>query len=85
MKNGRPLGPSGIERIGLWFRLDIDLLNAFETSDPTREAVFTRMFGQFWDLLVVRKALAALDELGGINAWGDEERIFRALTREIGI
>jgi len=84
-KSGRPLGPASIERIGLWFRLDIDLLNAFETSDSEREAVFTRMFGQFWDLLVVRKALAALDELGGIKAWGDEGRIFRVLAREIGI
>jgi len=84
-KSGRPLGPASIERIGLWFRLDIDLLNAFVTSDQEREDVYTRMFSQFLDLLVVRKALAALDELGGISAWGDEERIFRSLAREIGI
>jgi len=86
LKNsGRSLGPENIERIGLWFRLDIDLLNAFVTSDQEREPVYTRMFGQFLDLLVVRKALAALEALGGISAWGDEERIFHTLAREIGI
>jgi len=85
LKSGRPLAPASIERIGLWFRLDIDLLNAFVSSSPEREAVYTRLFGQFLDLLVVRKALTAIEALGGVGAWGGEERIFRALAREIGI
>ncbi len=72
--------------IGLWFRLDVDLLNIFNTKDPNLKDKFSRLFGQFFDLLVLRKALEALDALGGIKAWcNPEEVLFKVLAREMGL
>lgn len=70
--------------IGLWFRLDVDLLNVFNTKDPNLKDKFSRLFGQFFDLLVLRKALEALDALGGIKAWCNPEVLFKVLAREMG-
>lgn len=71
--------------IGLWFRLDVDLLNAFNTRDTLLQAKFSRLFGQFFDLLVLRKALEALKALGGIDAWCKPLDLYKVLTREMGL
>jgi len=71
--------------IGLWFRLDVDLLNVFNTKDSNLKDKFSRLFGQFFDLLVLRKALEALDALGGIKAWCNPEGLFKVLAREMGL
>jgi MinD-like ATPase involved in chromosome partitioning or flagellar assembly len=70
--------------IGLWFRLDVDILNVFNTKDTSLQAKFSRLFGQFFDLLVLRKALEALKTLGGLDAWCNSVDLFKVLTREMG-
>lgn len=86
-KDGKKLSPDNVnEPIGLWFRLDVDLLNVFNTSDENLKGGFDRLFGQFFDLLVLRKALEALECLGGISAWCIEPALlFRVLGREMGL
>lgn len=80
--------PSSIERIGLWFRIDIDILDSFNTADEELRPLFNRLFSQFWDLIILRKALEALQTFGGIYAWGeskgDEQTLYRRLAREMG-
>ncbi len=83
-QEGRAPGPGNPKHIGLWFRLDIDLLNAFNTEEQALLPSFNRLFGQFLDLLVVRKALAALDELGGLIVWAEPGRLLAPLAREMG-
>ncbi len=77
-------------RIGLYFRLEVDLLRSFDIRDEALRPMFDQLFGQFWDLLILRKALLALSALGGgtLNYWlPDEEaraRLFTRLAREMG-
>lgn len=83
-KSAQQLGPDTISRIGLWFRLDIDLLRVFNEDNKELRKTFGRLFGQFLDILILRKALGALDELGGLEAWCDPAKLFNVLTREMG-
>ncbi|WP_445371679.1 tyrosine-protein kinase family protein [Methylomonas sp. HW2-6] len=71
--------------IGLWFRLDVDLLNTFNTKDQGLIDTFNDLFGQFFDLLVLRKALDALETLGGVESWCDVKKLFTVLSREMAI
>ncbi len=74
--------------IGLYFRLDVDLLRSFDTRDDDLRLTFNRLFGCFWDLLVLRKALAGLDATGvGLEYWLEtsaQRRLFAKLARELG-
>lgn len=82
---GRPPNTQDMpERIGLYFRFDIDLLNVFNTRDENLRRDFDRLFANFLDVLILKKALAALDSFGGISAWCDIQRLFRLLYREFG-
>lgn len=81
----KPTPNTAKEPIGLWFRLDVDLLNVFNTKEKSLRDNFDRLFGQFFDLLVLRKALDALERLGGIGAWCDAKALFRVLGREMGL
>jgi cellulose biosynthesis protein BcsQ len=78
-------------RIGLYFRLEVDLLRSFDIAEPTLRPVFDDLFGQFWDLLVLRKALQGLVALGGGNLdyWLPEpaqrQKLFVRLAREMGV
>lgn len=83
-KSAQQLGPDNISRIGLWFRLDINLLRVFNEDNKELRKIFDLLFGQFLDILILRKALGALDELGGLEAWCDPAKLFSVLTREMG-
>lgn len=84
-EKGLSLKPSNITSpIGLWFRLDVDLLNVFNTRDPKLRDKFSRLFGQFFDLLILREALGALNTLGGIDAWCNDSELYKILAREMG-
>ena len=72
------------ERIGLYFRFDIDLLNVFNTRDENLRRDFDRLFANFLDILILKKALAALEAFGGIAAWCNTSRLFKLLYREFG-
>lgn len=71
-----------IEQIGLYFRIDADFLDSFNQNDQGLRDTFDRLFSQFFDIVVIRKALLALESLGGIGAWCDVGRLFRGLFAE---
>ena len=83
-REGQTSGPGNTRQIGLWFRLDIDLLNAFNCDEAGPRTQYDLMFGQVLDLLFLRKALKALERLGGLDAWADSSRLCRLLSREMG-
>lgn len=70
------------QRIGLYLRFDIDLLNAFNTCDEALRPDFNLLFANFFDILVMRKALAALETFGGLEAWCDARQLFTVLLLE---
>ncbi len=84
-RDGQTPGPVNTKQIGLWFRLDIDLLNAFNCDEEGPREEYDLMFGQVLDLLFLRKALKALDRLGGLDAWADLSSLCRVLGCEMGI
>ena len=80
---GRPAKADDMPpRIGLYLRFDIDLLNVFNVRDEALRGEFNLLFANFLDILVIRKALAALHAFGGIGAWCDERRLFTQLLLE---
>jgi len=70
--------------VGLYLRFDIDLLNSFNTRDEKLRKTYNQLFANFLDILVVRKALLALDAFGGIAAWCDELALYRQFLSEFG-
>lgn len=83
-QNGQQPEPETVKQIGLWFRLDIDLLNAFNCDTTGPRENFNLLFGQFFDLLVLRKALMALERFGGLDAWLSSVSLYKILSREMG-
>lgn len=82
---GLPINASELEQIGLYFRIDADFLHAFNQDDEKLKQDFNRLFAQFFDIVVIRKALKALDLLGGISSWlSDEKSLYSALCAEFG-
>lgn len=83
---GQAVNMSSIERIGLYFRIDQDIIRAFDTRDDEAKEDLDHFFGQYLDIIILRKALQALDSLGGVNNWccGRQESLFRRLFREFG-
>jgi cellulose biosynthesis protein BcsQ len=82
---GMPINASELDQIGLYFRIDADFLHAFHQEDEKLQQDFNRLFAQFFDIVVIRKALKALDALGGIGNWlSDEGKLYSALCAEFG-
>ncbi|MES9901966.1 MAG: hypothetical protein ABW168_04680, partial [Sedimenticola sp.] len=84
-REGQKPGPENTLQIGLWFRLDIDLLNAFNCDEEGPRENFNLLFGQFLDQLFLRKALKALARLGGLERWLEVTRLCHRLSRELGV
>lgn len=80
----RPIQPKDFPRIGLYLRPDADFLHSFNQCDETLRDDFDHLFAQFFDILVVRKALNALVGLGGLAQWCDETELLHALCAEFG-
>lgn len=76
------------EFLGLYMRIDIDLLQIFNPPTDDLKPTYNALFGQFFDLLVFRTALEALDAFGGITQWCGsakaETALFKTLMREFG-
>jgi len=70
------------ESVGLYLRFDLDLLNSFNTREETKRRIYNQLFANFFDMLVIRRALSALDRFGGVDAWCDEAKLFKALLQE---
>lgn len=81
---GRTVLDEPPEQIGLYFRIDADFLHTFNQGENALREDFNRLFAQYFDVMVIRKALAALNELGGLQSWCDTQRLFRALYGEFG-
>ena len=83
-----PAPSSAPEFLGLYMRIDIDLLQIFNPPTDSLKPLYDALFGQFFDLLVFRKALEALEALGGVTQWCGgvqaEAALFKTLMREFG-
>lgn len=71
-----------IRQVGLYFRIDADFLDSFNQRDGNLRKTFDKLFSLFFDIVVIRKALLALESLGGIGKWCDEKRLFTVLFSE---
>lgn len=76
--------PEAFPRIGLYLRPDADFLHSFNQGDEALRADFDHLFAQFFDILVMRKALNALNNLCGLLQWCNEVELIRALYAEFG-
>lgn len=84
---GSPIKPENFPRIGLYLRLDADFLHNFNQGDSALRSDFDHLFAQFFDIVVMRKALNALDALSNLNGtslWCNEAELLRALYAEFG-
>jgi CobQ/CobB/MinD/ParA nucleotide binding domain len=70
------------QQVGLYLRFDIDLLNIFNTRDDGLRPQFDLLYANFFDILVLKKALSALHAFGGLASWCEPSRLFRLLYRE---
>ena len=72
--------------LGLWIRQDSDFLKAFNVPDKDKRKNYSALFGLFFDMIVLRKALQAMEESGGLAGWvKSTAELFRVLCREIGV
>lgn len=82
---GLPATVEDVQQIGLYFRIDADFLHSFNHSvEGGLRSTFDKLFSLFFDIVVIRKALDALRQLGGIAYWCDETRLFRDLAGQFG-
>jgi CobQ/CobB/MinD/ParA nucleotide binding domain len=76
------------EYLGLYLRIDIDLLQVFNPPTELDRPLYNALFGQFFDLLVFRKALDALGAFGGVASWcggnDAEASLYKTILREFG-
>lgn len=85
-KNRRMPKPGELPYLGLWIRQDSDFLKAFNVPDEDKQKDYSTLFGLFFDMVVLRKALNAMQDLGGLSIWiKSTEELFRVLRREIGV
>ena len=78
--------PMDFPTVGIWLRQDPDILNAFCADSEEQQSVYTSLFGMFFDILIIRKVLAAMDALGGLATWmqSPPEQVLTSLAQEIG-
>jgi MinD-like ATPase involved in chromosome partitioning or flagellar assembly len=81
---GLPPDPSQLVQIGLYFCIHPDFLSSFASTDPDVSPYIDQLFSLYFDLEVISKMLAALESLGGIDAWCDSSRFFADLLAEMG-
>ena len=78
--------PGEFHYLGLWIRQDSDFLKAFNVPDEDKQKNFSALFGLFFDMVVLRKALQAMEESRGLAGWvKSTAELFRVLCREIGV
>jgi len=84
--NQRMPKPGEFPYLGLWIRLDSDFLKAFNVPDENKHKDYNALFGLFFDMVVLRKALHAMRDSGGLSVWvKSTTELFRVLRREIGV
>ena len=84
--NRRMPKPGELPYLGLWIRQDSDLLKAFNVPDKNKQKDYDTLFGLFFDMVVLSKALNAIQNLGGLSVWvKSTEELFQVLRRELGV
>ena len=84
--NQRLPKPEELPYLGLWIRQDSDFLKAFNVPDENKQKDYNTLFGLFFDMVVLRKTLQALQVSGGLSGWvKSTTTLFRVLCREIGV
>ena len=85
-KNRRMPKLGELRCLGLWIRQDSDFLKAFNVPDEDKQKNYSTLFGLFFDMVVLRKTLQAMQAFGNLSAWvKSTEELFRVLCREIGV
>ena len=74
----------GLKQIGLYFHIDSDVLHSFNHNDDSERKLNDRLFGFFFDILLVRKALGALQLLRPLDYWGSSGKLWHSLYAELG-
>ena len=84
--NHRMPKPEELSYLGLWIRQDSDFLKAFNVPDEDKQRNYSALFGLFFDMVVLRKALLAMQASGGLALWfKSTAELFQVLCREIGV
>jgi len=87
LKQQGETNPESFEYIGLYFKLDVDILRMFDTKEKELKEYFDKLFGQYFDLIIFRKAIKALDKIAGLNYWLNEKdlkKFVKRILKEIG-
>lgn len=84
--NQRMPKPGELPYLGLWIRQDSDFLKAFNVPDKDKQKDYDTLFGLFFDMVVLRKVLNAMQAFGDLSTWiKSTEELFKILYREIGV
>ena len=84
--NQRMPKPGELPCLGLWIRPASDFLKAFNVPDEDKQKDYSTLFGLFFDMIVLRKALQAMQSFGSLSVWvKSTEELFHILYREIGV
>lgn len=73
-----------LRQVGLYFHIDSDVLHSFNHRDDGDRKINDQLFGFFFDILVVRKALGALQQLRSLAEWCQIDRLWHSLFLEMG-
>ncbi|AFQ47020.1 tyrosine-protein kinase family protein [Burkholderia cepacia] len=71
-------------QIGLYFRIDADILRGFAPSDEESK-LNERLFNQYLDLTITQKAIRVLDKVWPLEKWLDEQRFFTRMYSQFGV
>ena len=86
-ESGRDPKPSDADfaAVGIWLRQDSDIVRAFCTDSAEQQPIYNRLFGMFFDILIARRVLSAMEILGGITAWLQQPvQVLTLLAQELG-
>lgn len=73
--------------IGLYFRIEVDMLRSFDTYETEYQQLNNKLFGQYLDLITFRKAINALNDIEIFENWfpTNIEKFLKNVLREMGI
>lgn len=72
------------EQIGLYFRIDADILRGFEPVDSNRK-LYEQLFNQYLDLVIIQKAVKVLEKFSPLKDWLDVRRLYGRMYAQFGI
>ena len=73
-----------LRQIGLYFHIDSDVLHSFNQQEGATRKINDQLFPFFFDIIVLRKAIGALDELGVLSRWTQPPKLLKSLYSELG-